>query len=413
MVATQSRPRDRVSRAFLLTFVALVGSQVLLYPPGTDVSPWAYTVLGTRPTVFLGQTVQTWALVALGLVCIVGLVRRAERPLPGFSAVLMCGALLSLGTLLRSDSISLALEGLAKLLLPPIVFMYLSPRVRPFPRDSVYSLVLVVNLFVVAQSLLSFVLTGSFAANTYYHELRHEYFGYFHHPFAFAGALGVCSLVVLARILQPRPNVLLLVLLGVNLWLILATQVRTFIVAVLVAVAFALVYWALHRKRSAALVFVIGIMAIGAISGVNLPRTDRVTSDLSSGRLERWTVAVDYVLGSDSWLSLLFGGGPETIQRVNQEHFGVYINSLNIAIDVLVDSGLVGIVLFSTVWVIIGRHAFGVGNKGLVLSLCVFMTLASVLSNAYYFPFVATLFAIALAALRSEEFNAPDTLSKL
>lgn len=396
-----SRERAPGLGIFLGLLVMLQVSQVLLYPPGSNVSPYYWVTGVLRPTLYAGVTLQTWVFMALAAVCAIGVAR-----MPGYSEGLRIGWIgaglfvLTLPALINTISLGRTADGLGKLILPVLVYVYLAPRTRGSGASALRGCITFVNIFSVAQVLMSKLLTGSFSANRYYLELREEYFGYYHHPFALAGVLSVCSILALHEILNGRRRPLNLVLLVCNLWLIYESQVRTYAVALGIALLVAAV-GALIAARRAQHLWILGLAVVAVLPWIPSLSVgaSRVTDDVSSGRLERWTQNLDVYAGQN-WISrILFGGGPGAILDVNQELFERAVSSLNLFIDLMVDYGLLGLLAFLGVWVHIHRHAHARHQGPHAVALGVFLVSGAFLTNTFEFPAVTILYATALAAI--------------
>lgn len=392
------KPRQaaRLAGAFLVAVIALQLSQVFLFPPGSDLSPWASVTHGLNPNTIADVTPQTWALGLLAVVCGIGALRRTNRLIAGAIVIWIALAGLGLIALFTSDSASTYIDGVGKIVLPILVYLYLAPRVSDL-RDLTAPLILAINLFTVGQSVLSKLVTGSFGANNYYYELAEEYFGFYHHPFAFSGVLGVCSIVALFQISNGRAVLLNSALLAANLVLLYQTQVRTYIVAVGVALTVAVLMILVRNGKTTWLVagspFVVLLLVWLTQQGV---ANDRVTADASSGRIDRWVSNLQVAWSDPSPLRVIFGGGPQRIFEINEELIGTHINSLNVFIDTFVSFGVLGLILFVLAWWLLIRDAMRHGDPALVLCLAAFMLIAASLSNAFEFPFVAITFVIAL-----------------
>lgn len=399
------------SWAFPGAMSLLLVSQIILYQPGSDVSPYAYATGALEPNQIAGISVQSFALGVLALVCLVGIFRNA-RNLPSHTGLIIALlATIALIAAFTTDTLLTYLQGMGKLALPVLIFLYLITR--DSSPNFTWRLFAFINIFCLAQVGLSLVFFGTPGANTYYHELGTEYFGLFHHPFAFAGVLGLCAIVAIFRLGQGRNSLLCILLVVLNSWFIMQTQVRTFLLAYAVSAAIA-VFIVLLRRRH--FIWIISLSALGATSLILITffglSNDRVTEDVSSGRFERWGANLGAWSSDSSLLHIIFGGGAEHIYSVNEEIFGVRINSLNVFIDYLTDYGVVGLLAFVALWFIVLKCAAHLGDRGTVFSLTIFVGLGAIISNTFEFPIIMVVFAIGLTSFSNKESrkNNEDTL---
>lgn len=387
-------------RAMLAALGLLVVSQVLIFAPGTDVSPYGQTVNPSPPLLILGNTVQVWALVAVMALSLSTLVRFGSQGLRSGQGLALGGLLVcAVSGVLVGASVAELADGVGKVALPLMLALYLS-RIGLAGRPLV-QFVLVANIFTLGQALFARVLTGSFAANRYYLDLPQEYFGYFYHPFAFSGILSVCSLVVASEIRTRQRRWPLALMLLANFAFISATQVRTYVLAVGIALLVAAVGFTIGKRRPIfSLVVAFGLSTIAVLGASGYLSGTRTTTDTSSGRLDRWIVDLTYVWDSASTAQLMFGGGPGRIDEVNEALFGVRINSLNAFIDLFVDFGLIGMSMIISAWILILVSHYRFTRDALVLSLITMFGISAAVTSPLEFPGVSALMVIALFALR-------------
>lgn len=387
-------------------FVAAIGllqiSQVLQYPPGTDISPFAAQTSGLRPNTFAGQTVITWAFVFLAAVSLPGAMGRARKAIPGAISIWFALATVALVSVFTADSAKNLVDGVGKFAIPVIVYIFLSVKVRDSESDMGSRLVLWVNVFTIGQVVFAFFLTGSFGPNRYYRELGQEFFGLYYHPFAFVGVLGICTIVAFRHILGRRRVALNATLLVLNLSLILLSQVRTYIVATAFGLVIAVAILIIRRRQLLLAVIIMILLTMAIPFGTeNLSfADDRVTGDFASGRFDRWQLDIETVWNQAGVFQLFFGGGPQYVFGLNELLFRRWINSLNLFVDLFVDFGIIGILLFLLIWSVIIRDAARLGDLLLVCSLVAFVAVASMISNVIEFPAVSVLFAVALTSCR-------------
>lgn len=400
-----------------IAIAAVVISQVFVFPAGSLVSPWAFATGKLQPNLFLGVTPLTWASLVLALVCGIGaLIRglRDRRNLPVWSAIVGIAAI----SAFTASSFSSYLDGVGKLTLPLLVYIYIREYLPLKSGQPAAAWILWINLFVVAQVGVAWIFTGTPGPNTYYHELSREYFGYFYHPFAFSGILSICTLVAIVRLSRRQHAVLHAILIMANLALIVLSQVRTFLLALAAAIG-VLAFGLLWRRVKRLWLFVAtGLVALVAVwLPISGALGERANLDLSSGRFERWIQNIVVFFTEESPLTILFGGGPGHIYSVNERLFGVYINSLNLVVDLLVDHGVIGCILIAIAWVSIVRQVSGTTDRVYLCAQCTFMFTASMVTNTFSFAAVAVVFVLALfavpraAAIDEDAVNTSDTRS--
>lgn len=354
------------------------------------------------PQIYAGNTVQVWALVAVMAVCVSTIVRLLPQGLRSGEGVALGGLLVcTVSGALGGASVAGLAEGVGKIALPLLLVLYFS---RLQCSKFLVRFALAANVFTLGQAALAWILTGSFSANRYYLDLPEEYFGYFYHPFAFSGLLSVFSLVVVHEIRMRRRRGLMTTLLLVNLGFIAATQVRTYALAVGIALLVAGVGFTIGKRRPMFTIVVAIALSVSAVLGVGSSLSgSRTTVDTSSGRLDRWLVDLKYVWDTASPGNLLFGGGPGRIGEVNEVLFGVNINSLNAFIDLFVDFGLLGMLSILSAWILILVSRYRESRDTLVLCVITMLALTAAVTSPLEFPAVSAMLALGLYAVDSEQ----------
>lgn len=404
--STKTATRHISLRPLIAGVCLLVVSQVLIFPPGSDVSPYAAaTGNQTLPITYGGSTIQVWAILLLLAICGVN-IARAGRALSsrGFGWAMTATAVIVATGLLTSDELTDVAEGVGKLVLPLLIFIHVSHSMASGRQRDLSRLIVVINVFTIGQAGLCKVLTGSFSSNTYYLELSQEYFGYFYHPFAFSGILGACTIVALNEYSRGRHRAWMALLIAANLVFIAQTQVRTYILALAFALLVAAIGLTIGRRHPIGTMISAGAFtAVALVLGRSYLANERVTPDLSSGRLGRWEADIDYVLHYGSPKDALFGGGPGTIFDINESLFGVHINSLNAAVDIFVDFGIVGLFFVTAAWITLLRGHYGHTANPLVLSIVSLLFVSSMVTNPFEFPAVGAVLAVAIWALDRDD----------
>ena len=391
------------SRAYTVAFVMFLFSQVLQFSPGVDVSPWAFAHIGVRPNSFLGLSIQTWAGAFLGVVCLTGSLNKRATFLLAHKFVLGSLGVVIISSLVMTGSIQPVIDNLGQVVIPVLSYIYLSSLNQLERRDYTSNLMMLACLFTVLQVLVSKLYFGAYAAHNYYYELEEEYFGFFHHPFAFVGVLGICAIVLLFVIVERKFRFSYIILFVVCNCLIVLTQVRTYLVAVVVGLVVGCCLILLSRRKLVilfvafplmlAIVLYLGRDIVGAFA------SDRANTDLSSGRLERWATDLSTFLDQASVPELFFGGGADRVHSINEQLVGVRISSLNFFVDTFINYGLIGLILLLSTLIIVLLDAARRGNKGLVMSLAVFLLVAAFITSPFEFPIVGVTLSIAMCSL--------------
>lgn len=404
----KSRPRDRVvspdvgRRSFarvnewlLVLVAALATSGMFVYPPGSDVSAYAFSQSAiAAPIRVFGQTALAWcSLLLLILAACVGLARHHRLPRALWMSLVAAVIYLATRSLLALAAGTADLDLAARLTLPLLLFAALScSEFRPVTYERFFVLV---NIGLLGQAFLCKLVTGEFGVNKYYIELPEEYFGYYYSPFAFSGALAVLSVYAMSKVLAGRSRAFWLALLACNLFFIWNAQVRTFLVAAALAMVVLMVRHSFVRARPAILaVLIFGGVVLLSFWTPDMLSRGRLVSDVSSGRLERWTSDIGGLFDKGSDLDIIFGMGPGSIYELNADLFGVRINSLNLAVDALVDFGVLGLVLLAVAWANTLKFARVSSGIGMATALTAFFVTSSMLTSMIDFPVVAALFVV-------------------
>lgn len=409
-VDLRRRTASRVDEWLLLLVGALVASGMFVYPPGSDVSAFAFSQSAiSAPIRIFGQTALAWcSLMLLIIAGCVGLGRQGRLPRGLWLALVVAVIYLGARSLFAVAAGGADLDLAARQALPLLLFAALATS--ECSQATFERFFVLVNVGLLGQAVVCKILTGSFGANKYYIELPEEFFGYYYSPFAFSGALAVLSVYAMSRVLAGRRVAWWLLLLGCNLWFIWSTQVRTFLVAAALGMVVLAARHAFVRGRT--LIFAGLIFAGVALLAVWTPEMlsrGRLVSDLSSGRLERWASDIEGLMSIGSDLDIFVGMGPGSIYELNAQLFGVRINSLNLAVDTLVDFGVFGAALLAVAWFHVLKFARVSSGMGMAAALAVFFVASSMLTSMIDFPVVTSLFVV-MACSRLEAPRVPSVL---
>ena len=388
---------------------AVQASQLVLFAPGTDVSPWAWAQGMLQPFTIAGITVQTWALGALALIIVTGisLAFAAGRTPGSASLTMMAGStavLLAYTLALGSLTANAFFDAFGKLLLPIILFFYLVMHEDERTKTCALVLVMASNIFTIGQVFLCAVVTGSFSAHRYYIQLPAEFFGFYYHPFAFSGVLMVCAIVALRNIGAGWHRRLNVGLFAVDLAFIGLAQVRTFELAL--ALGLLVVIWMSLRRAGhggAGILFTVVAVGVACVYlSDSITAGARLADDVTSGRLERWRADLQSFYGSASLGDLLFGRGPLGITDLNVRLFNLPINSLNVFVDNLVNIGVLGSLAYVVTWIAVLGSRARKSELPYLIGLTAAMLMAAVVTNVFEFPVVTTIFVISLFSVSEE-----------
>lgn len=393
---TTSSVSMRIDGLLLVLVGALAISGVFVYPPGSDVSAYAFSQSAVAaPIVVFGQTALAWCSLCLLVVAgCVGLLRQRRLPRSLWWALALAVTYLVARSVLSLTAGGGEMDATARLALPLLLFAALFASAGRTTVAFERFLVLV-NVGLVGQVLLCRLATGTFGANRYYIELTEEFFGYYYHPFAFSGALAVLSVYATSKALARERRGLWLTLLVCNFYLIWNTQVRTFLVAATLGMVTLAIQHAFAKGKPLVLAgLVSAAMMLLVVWTPDLISRDRSVSDVSSGRLARWAGDLGGFADRGSDLEVLFGMGPGSIYELNARLFGVRINSLNLAVDTLIDFGVVGVLIMAVCWSLVLSSAKASAPVGMVGALTVFFVTTAMLTSMIDFPLVASLFVV-------------------
>lgn len=391
--------------AYVFGLIIFLFSQLVQYSPGVDVSPWAFSHTAVQPNSIFGLSIQTFAAVILGAICLAGVARKQTSDV--FHARLFVLAALGFVTLssaVMSDSLVSVIDTVGQVAIPVLSYMYLSSHEMTAKVDTGTTLMILISLFTILQVAASKLLFGSFAVHNYYYEIDPEYFGFFHHPFAFAGVLAVSAILLLFVMATRGIRGYYVILIVACIALIILTQVRTYILAAVVGLAVGLCIVIAQRKRVGTVVALSPLLFAAVTlfwhSVPSMLAADRANTDLSSGRFDRWTMNLATFFDQASLSELLFGGGATRVIDINEQAIGTRISSLNFFVDSLINFGLVGSVLLISVLVLVFVDASSKGSFGLTVSLGSLMIITSLITSPFGFPIVGVALSVALCSLR-------------
>ena len=389
-------------------------AELLVCPPGSDINPYTWAHGNVRPILVAGMTLQAWSLAALAVTCAIGVVvDRQKRTIRGSVTIWIGLFSISLISLSSISFVSVYFDGLSKIVVPILIYVYVAGWCSIDRRSVLANTLHLINLMTAGQVFICRLFTGNFAALRYYYELPQEYFGYYYHLFAFAGVLGALTLFCLSEIASGRRIVMNLILLVFNLTFIYLSQVRTYLAAMTLSVVAMTLFYIVapvsrdFAKRMTMLMFAAISSVCIAMVFPDIVGSRWQRADISSGRFERWgSDLAQFQSGSD--LQIIFGRGLGYVYHVNEWLFGVSINSLNLAIDSLLDIGVAGLILLGFTWLVIFFDAWKNGVHLLLVGVFVFMSSAAVITNILEFTNVVVICVLVLSYAKFSRKDVPD-----
>lgn len=349
----------------LLSF--LYFSQIIMYEPGSNVSPYAYSHGMLTHVRFFGLTFSAISCIMIVIFCSMGLLKKSIKLCKRDVLIFLLIIVFILIGILRTfqnhqNNFVDGIETGIRYFLPFLIYIFIKVNKSSFKIEHLYRFLISLNSFLVLQVLLSFIMYGTFSVNTYYLQMSEEYFGFFNSPHGFTCLLGMLSIFNFYCILEKKHTLHNILLFICNFCLIYFSGVRTYLLCLGISIAVIIILITKSKRYSGNLrvIFIILLpflimLAIYFIINYSSSNS-RINQDLSSGRFIRWITDLGYYINQKNIIALLFGSGFDSIYRINGNLIGVEINSLNFIIDLLIDNGIVGTILYlSTLVLFIGK----------------------------------------------------------
>ena len=262
-----------------------------------------------------------------------------------------------------------------------------------------------INIFMIAQVLACKLMYGHFAAYNYYYEMSEEYFGYYNHPHSFTCLLAVLSIWCIYQ-MNKRQNVPLnIVLFVLNLLLMFISGVRTYFIALIAGLLFVGIYSLMMRSMKNLRKYVYIAVVLLVIAGPALITSfgsTRVTEDVSSGRMDRWTADISYAINNYSWFDKLFGAGLDASVQANKVLFDVAINSLNVFVDMFMNYGIIGMIMMIIAYSYIFRLTWSKKQKGFQIGMLVFLLTACFINSIVSYITIMSMIVVILYIFKVE-----------
>lgn len=391
---------------YLLIFGMLI-SQMLMYKPGSIVSPYAYSKGLLQQIEFGGQTLSSWFSIILFLYCIaVFFMKGYSRVSKNDVFILGILTLFCVMGVCGSDNIINAVAQGIKIILPFVVFFVLKNNY--LNKEILNKFLVLSNYVLVIQVLMCKILTGKFAASKYYMEYQEEFFGFYNHPHNFTGLLGILSIWNIYRIYRKENRYISFIILICNIVLMYISGSRSYVVTLIVSITllafFSYFVVDLKKIRNLSTLYFVIVILFGGIL-ISRFGANRVVQDISSGRIERWIKDLIYYKEKMPLVEKLIGGGFDFIYVVNQKIFGVYINSLNIFVDYLVNNGIIGLILIIGAYTYLFRFFIKNGNRIFSYIVLLFMLSSSMITNMVLYQVVMVYAVLILFSIGMDYYN--------
>lgn len=392
---------------FLLAFLipGLMVSQMLMYQPGSNISPWAYKNGLLNHILFAGRTLSNWFSIFTALYCFlflgIGLYKKAFK-IYDFLIFFSLFTVVCIGTL-KSNSLSSGLAEGLKYLLPFIVYATIKTYKSSTWRLLIEKLLLFTNIILILQVLICKIFTGKYAASSYYLEMREEFFGFYNHPHNFTGLLGILSIWCFYNINRQHKPALNLILVFINIILMFISGSRSYLCSLMIALFYILIFSLIDKKVKRMRKFVFAAIFIGIFLGpyyLTYLNSQRLLTSFLSGREKRWLQDFHYYLENMSIIDKLIGGGFGFVNEVNMELVGTNINSLNIIIDILINNGIIGLLFTILVYFILFDYFIKTGDKRFSIMMMVFFIVSSIFTNLISYQVVTIYMVLVLFVMR-------------
>lgn len=371
-----------------------------MYTPGSDVSPYAYTISAISAIRFFGLTLSAFASLALLFYLALSVLFRRKLPTKDAMTPFLLALLPNLIVFFWTPSVSNSIDSFAKMMTPFAIMLYFTIVVDASRVNVIKKTVEFINILMVLQVIVCKLSYGFTSAYNYYYELEEEFFGYYNHPHSYTSLLWILALYNIYAISRKEHYLLNIILFVTNVSFTYFTGVRTYLVALLGGLAYIgiISFMDNHGKRLRGFVIVgVALMLVFGsrlIENFGAGRT-YITFNASSGRLLRWGLDLNYFFTQYSLPQLLFGRGVDSSYIVNKEILGVYINSLNLFIDLLLDYGVIGLVLIVSAYFILFKQCISDSNKLFLIGVMASFFIASMINSAVsYVPTMTMLVAV-------------------
>ena len=392
-------------KIFLAIWIELYIAQLFMYLPGTDVSPYAFAHSKIEAIRVMGLTLSAAVSIVLVFFIFATFVMRIKKYSKKAIYMMILALIPNLLNLVRSSDLTGNFDTFLKVI-SPFVICYKIQKIidRENVRDF-KTAITAINIFMIAQVLACKLMYGHFAAYNYYYEMSEEYFGYYNHPHSFTCLLAVLSIWCIYQ-MNKRQNVPLnIVLFVLNLLLMFISGVRTYFIALIAGLLFVGIYSLMMRSMKNLRKYVYIAVVLLVIAGPALITSfgsTRVTEDVSSGRIDRWTADISYAINNYSWFDKLFGAGLDASVQANKVLFDVAINSLNVFIDMFMNYGIIGMIMMIIAYSYIFRLTWSKKQKGFQIGMLVFLLTACFINSIVSYITIMSMIVVILYIFKVE-----------
>lgn len=396
---------------FIPLIFALFIGQLFIIIPGSDISAASYGDFNQYK--FFGMTISTIISIVLLIYCTYNIFISSKLKFEKKDVLILIAIIIFdfLG-LINGESISEKIDMCAKINMPFIIYFYLkySYNFSKKHMDTLDKAFLLINIILIVQVPICKLVTGKFSASTFYtYIMNEEYYGYYSSPHAFSALLGLLSIWNLKNISNKYRIKINYVCLACNIILIFLSGVRTYVLAVIFAIVI-LFFNALNTKhlkkiRSLAIISIILVLLCSNYIFEKLStsrlNTSYNTTELTSGRTYRWKTDLLY-FSEQGLTNKIVGNGFKSIYSINSKLIGVYINSLNIFIDLLIDNGILGMLLLIFIYYNIVKQKYQKSNIYFIYSILIYIGIGCFVNNLLPYITVMTTTIIFIRVLEIE-----------
>lgn len=346
-----------------IIFILLYFAQLFMVVQGTDVSPYAYKYNLLHIIKFYGLTLSAWVCALAFIYCITMILFNKKIVLHKNQYIIaILIVIFSLSTVFTSlHNLLDEIDNIVKLVFPFIIYIFLVTNCKNVGLKSFNNFFAYINLFLLGQVLVCKIITGRWGVNNYYYEIENEFFGFYNSPHPFSATLGILCIWCIYCIQQKRKILFYGILFILNYCLIFLCSVRSYLLAATISVTYIVIKSVgskIHISKviNNILFVLLGIAIIYTLLFGNVMSVRQLGGDFSSGRIYRWIQDLRFYMREIDTFRKIAGSGANTICNINTKLIGTYINSLNAAIDILIDNGIIGLLLLGYAYLLIFKE---------------------------------------------------------
>lgn len=284
--------------------------------------------------------------------------------------------------------------------------------IRP-SRVKIDNYVTNVNKIIYLSIIICFLITGKFSNKSFYG--GNEFYGFIASPHAIGLGLISITVYLIYKIFNNEKSKEIYLYGILNTFLIMAFNVRTYIIAYILGVV--TIFICTNKKRISWKVYSISISIISIIIFVMLNnkfniievRDFNIGADgesslrsITSGRSVFWQQYYNYIMGQD-FMVIIFGRGIGGTTNIMRE-LGYHIGTHNDILQILGEYGIIGIVSLITCIFITIIKSINKKNYELKISLLVVWITAMILNGTIYYTF-SMIILLLVFNMESEDTN--------